>query len=213
MRCMVQELVDTIVVRITHDLHHTPPVGNKSQDKDLSREEDSAWKDQDDDNQERGTKRKGNELRGVEVSEEGKVMVRFADTDVNTETNNHSMGPDTLTSVAFQLEDVMPQESGSSGVGVLPDGRSVEEGDQQSEMPTGVEARVAGGWVSHTLATLLQVVAPSSLLPLSVSPTHVSPPTNNDVILANALLDYTWQKLNTGTSSAIVMLCIRYQLR
>lgn len=63
-------------------------------------------------------------------------------------------------------------------------------------LPYGVKEEVGGTWVTQTLSTLLHVAASSSAtstLPSSSS----SLPTNYDV-LASALLDYTWQKLNTG---------------
>ncbi|KAG7157364.1 bifunctional peptidase and arginyl-hydroxylase JMJD5-like isoform X2 [Homarus americanus] len=73
----------------------------------------------------------------------------------------------------------------------------VEAAKQRSVLPTGIEEGVVGGWVSHTLATLLQVMASSSTsssAPLS----DTSSFSDEDIVLASALLDYTWQKLNTG---------------
>ncbi|XP_071517895.1 bifunctional peptidase and arginyl-hydroxylase JMJD5 isoform X1 [Panulirus ornatus] len=193
LQCTVQEAVLTIIARITHDLHHTPPAGSKSQDVGTSKEDESARKDWEDDSQERGTKRKANEGKCVEIYEEVRTKVRLADTDVDTDTNCQTMRP-----AISQLESALPEEPASTRVVILPHAVKMEVGSQQRELPPEVEANVAGSWVNHTLATLLQVVAPSSLSLPSVPFTHHLPPTSNDVILASALLDYTWQKLNTG---------------
>ncbi|XP_045137895.1 bifunctional peptidase and arginyl-hydroxylase JMJD5-like isoform X1 [Portunus trituberculatus] len=59
-------------------------------------------------------------------------------------------------------------------------------------LPEGVEADVTGSWVSHTLACLLQEVARES--PYDALDT----PNEHSVVVVSALLDHTWQRLNTG---------------
>ncbi|MPC87450.1 hypothetical protein E2C01_082312 [Portunus trituberculatus] len=59
-------------------------------------------------------------------------------------------------------------------------------------LPEGVEADVTGSWVSHTLASLLQEVARES--PYDALDT----PNEHSVVVVSALLDHTWQRLNTG---------------
>ena len=59
-------------------------------------------------------------------------------------------------------------------------------------LPEGVEAEVMGSWVSHTLASLLQEIVRESLQDAP------QPPNEQSVVVVSALLDHTWQRLNTG---------------
>ncbi|XP_068202017.1 lysine-specific demethylase 8-like [Palaemon carinicauda] len=61
--------------------------------------------------------------------------------------------------------------------------------DQNSTMPKNIEKDVAGEWVCYTLSTVLHD-------PLFIPESKES--LNKTFVEAQALLDYTWQKLNTG---------------
>lgn len=68
-------------------------------------------------------------------------------------------------------------------------------------LPKGVNIKLVGGWVSHTLSKLLKHVAyswSSSLSSTTGDNDILNSASEDEVILSSALLDYTWQKLNTG---------------
>ncbi|XP_042883072.1 bifunctional peptidase and arginyl-hydroxylase JMJD5-like isoform X2 [Penaeus japonicus] len=110
-----------------------------------------------------------------------------ASEDEATSLRNASSGNDISHTGNSQEENGRPYGEGAG------EGRRAEASvlaptlRQFSEdmLPTGVEEEVVAGWVGQTLSRLLGFVA----LP--------SPP-RDAVVSANALLDYTWQKLNTG---------------